>query len=68
MSEYRVTIHPHADVHPTVFLGHGSVVWSGAVILAGAALGADCVVGNGAFIGSHCLVGDGVRLSRGLSL
>lgn len=57
-----------ADVHPTVKLGRGTVVWSFAVIGQGAVLGEDCVVGSCVYLGKHARVGNHVRIQHGAFL
>jgi UDP-2-acetamido-3-amino-2,3-dideoxy-glucuronate N-acetyltransferase len=70
MDEGRATvvIHPTAVVDETVRLGAGTVVWSHACILAGAALGRDCRVGHGAFIDRGVQIGDRAVIHNNASL
>jgi UDP-2-acetamido-3-amino-2,3-dideoxy-glucuronate N-acetyltransferase len=51
-----------ADVHPTVKIGKGTVVWSFAVIREDVIIGDNCVIGSGAYIGRHCRIGNNVRI------
>jgi UDP-2-acetamido-3-amino-2,3-dideoxy-glucuronate N-acetyltransferase len=68
MSEYSVTIHPMADVHHTVGLGHGSQVWAWSIIMEGSQLGTDCMVATCVEIGRHVQIGNGCRLQHGTAI
>lgn len=57
MTSYDVAIHRLSDVHHTVRLGNGTVVYLGAVMLAGTQTGVQCVIGAHAFIGAQCVIG-----------
>jgi UDP-2-acetamido-3-amino-2,3-dideoxy-glucuronate N-acetyltransferase len=58
----RGTIHLPSDVHPSVLLGDGAVVWRFAVILEGVRIGKETVIGAGCFIGRHVIIGQGTRV------
>jgi len=57
-----------ADIHPTVKLGQGTVVWSYAVLCAGVKTGENCSVGSTVYIGRNTTLGDGVRINGGCHL
>jgi acetyltransferase-like isoleucine patch superfamily enzyme len=65
---YRVTFHEPHQLHPTVLLGDGSVVWPFSTILEGASCGKRCIVGTCVFIGRRCVIGDDVHLHSGAQL
>jgi acetyltransferase-like isoleucine patch superfamily enzyme len=76
-----VTVHDHAvvgkqpvlsprstasrDPLPPAELGEGTVVSTGAVVFAGAKLGARVLVGDGACVRERCVIGDDVVIGRG---
>lgn len=68
MSEYAVMIHPMADVHHTVGLGHGSQVWAWSIIMEGSQLGTDCMVATCVEIGRHVQIGSGCRIQHGTAI
>ena len=68
MSEYAVTIHPQADVHHTVCLGHGSVIWAWSIVMEGAELGKDCMVATCVEIGRRVQIGDECRIQHGTAI
>lgn len=55
-------IHPTAEVHETVALGEGSVVWGGACVMSGTTLGPRCSVGRLTEIGRGCEIGESTRI------
>jgi len=65
---YAVTIHSPSQVHPTVLLGDGTVIWPFSTLLEGTQLGKRCVVGTGVFIGRRAVLGDDVHLHPGAAL
>jgi UDP-2-acetamido-3-amino-2,3-dideoxy-glucuronate N-acetyltransferase len=64
----RGKIYLPSDVHPSVWLGSGSVVWRFAVLLEGSRLEDDVVVGNGCFLGRNVRIGAHTRLHSGVAL
>lgn len=50
------------DIHPSVIMGKGTVVWSFVIILENTTIGNDCVVGSHTFIGRNCTIGNRVRI------
>jgi UDP-2-acetamido-3-amino-2,3-dideoxy-glucuronate N-acetyltransferase len=68
VSAYAVTIHQPSQVHDTVRLGEGTVVWPFATILEGVQCGAHCVIGTSVFLGRRCVLGDDVHLHPGAAL
>jgi acetyltransferase-like isoleucine patch superfamily enzyme len=68
MGEYRVTIHPTADVHHTVGLGQGTVIWGWTVVMDGTQLGRDCMVATCVEIGRHVRIGDACRIQHGTAI
>jgi UDP-2-acetamido-3-amino-2,3-dideoxy-glucuronate N-acetyltransferase len=55
---------PTAQVHETVVLGAGTMVWELAQIREGARLGVGCVVGRGVYVGAGVWIGDNVKLQN----
>jgi len=53
------------DALPPAELGDGTVVSTGAVVFAGAKLGARVLVGDGACVRERCVIGDDVVIGRG---
>lgn len=51
-----------ADIHQSVKIGDGSVVWSYAVIREGSIIGTGCVIGDGVYIGKDCNIGNNVHV------
>src|ERR1044071_6594060 len=68
MAEYRVEIHEPAQVHHTVSLGHGCVIWPYTTILEGSMLGDDVVIATNVFIGRHVTIGAGTRIHPGAAI
>jgi acetyltransferase-like isoleucine patch superfamily enzyme len=68
MSAYLVTIHSPSQVHETVRLGEGTVVWPFATLLEGVQCGVRCVFGTSVFLGRRCVLGDDVHLHPGAAL
>lgn len=61
-------VHPRAWVHPSVRLGHGTVVFAGAVIQPEASLGRHSIVNTCASIDHDCQLGDFVHIAPGCHL
>ena len=53
------------DPLPPAELGEGTVVSTGAIVFAGARLGARVLVGDGACVRERCVIGDDVVIGRG---
>lgn len=68
MSSYEVQIHEPAQVHHTVLIGPGSVIWPFTTVLEGVSIGKNCVLGTSIFIGRRCQIGDGTRIHPGAAL
>jgi len=60
--------HPNADVHPSVKLGAGTVVFSGAVVQPGAVVGRHCIINTGATVDHDCVIGDYAHIAPGVHL
>lgn len=61
-------VHPRAWVHPSVFLGAGSVVFAGVVIQPDTQIGVHCILNTGATVDHDCLIEDGVHIAPGCHL
>lgn len=61
-------IHQPSDVHPSVRVGAGSVVWRFATVLEGGVIGRDCIIGSSVFLGAQVQIGDGCRIHHGAAL
>ena len=68
MGAYGVTIHPQADVHHTVGLGDGTVIWAWSVLMEGTQLGKDCMVATCVEIGRRVVIGNGSRIQHGTAI
>jgi UDP-2-acetamido-3-amino-2,3-dideoxy-glucuronate N-acetyltransferase len=68
MGVYAVTIHPKADVHHTVGLGHGTVIWAWSIVMEGTQVGVDCMVATGVEIGRRVQIGNACRLQHGTAI
>ncbi len=51
-----------ADIHHSVSLGEGTVVWSFAVVCSGVSTGTNCAIGSGVYVGKYVKMGDNVRI------
>ncbi len=65
---WATAVHPNADVHPSVKLGAGAVVFSGAVIQPDAVVGRHCIVNTGATVDHDCVIGDYAHIAPGVHL
>lgn len=65
---WATVVHPSAQVHPSVQLGEGSVVFAGAVIQPDTVLGRHCIVNTGATVDHDCVFGDFVHVAPGVHL
>lgn len=68
MGVYGVTIHPQADVHHTVGLGDGTVIWAWSVLMEGTTLGKDCMVATCVEIGRRVIIGHSCRIQHGTAI
>ena len=72
LSEYRhhwpSIIHPFAYVDPSVIIGEGSVVFSGAVVQVDSNIGSHVVINTGANVDHDCKIGNFANISPGVSL
>jgi UDP-2-acetamido-3-amino-2,3-dideoxy-glucuronate N-acetyltransferase len=68
MGVYAVTIHPQADVHHTVGLGHGTVIWAWSIVMEGTQLGTNCMVATGVEIGRRVRIGHDCRIQHGTAI
>jgi UDP-2-acetamido-3-amino-2,3-dideoxy-glucuronate N-acetyltransferase len=68
MAEYSIQIHEPHQVHHTVLIGDGSVIYPFATILAGVVIGKDCIIGSCCLIGAQAVIGDGCRLHHGCAI
>jgi sugar O-acyltransferase (sialic acid O-acetyltransferase NeuD family) len=65
---FASVVHPRATVHETVRLGHGTVVFAGAVIQPGTTIGRHGIVNTAATIDHDCTLGDFVHVAPGVHL
>ncbi len=65
---WEIAVHPNADVHPSVTLGAGTVVFSGAVVQPGAVIGRHCIINTGATVDHDCVIGDYAHIAPGVHL
>jgi acetyltransferase-like isoleucine patch superfamily enzyme len=69
-----IRVHPTAELHPTVNLGPGTVVWAHAILLAGVTTGPHCSIGAGTQImrdvtmGESCRIGAQVHLTNRMTI
>ena len=65
---WTTVVHPHAWVHPSVFLGAGTVVFAGAIVQPDTVIGRHVIVNTGALIDHDCEIGDYAHLAPGVKL
>src|SRR5258705_12765805 len=65
---FATIVHPAAQVHPSVTLGQGTVVFAGVVIQPDTRIGAHGIVNTGASIDHDCVLGDAVHVAPGARL
>ncbi len=61
-------VHPNAYVHPSVFVGPGTVVFAGAVIQPATFIGEHVIINTGATVDHDCVIGDFVHIAPGAHL
>ncbi len=61
-------IHPKATIAPSVEIGKGVVVCSGAIINTLAKIGNNCIINTGAIVDHEDLIGDNVHIAPGVAL
>lgn len=66
--EWVSIIHPRAYVHPSAYIGEGTVVFAGAVIQPEVRIGAHAIVNTGATIDHDCVLKDFVHVAPGSHL
>ena len=66
--QWVTVVHPNADVHPSVQLAEGVVVFSGAVIQPDTRIGAHTIINTGATVDHDCLIDRYVHLAPGVHL
>jgi sugar O-acyltransferase (sialic acid O-acetyltransferase NeuD family) len=65
---WRIVIHPHTYIHPTVQIGEGTVVFAGAIIQPDVRIGAHCIINSGATIDHDSVIGDYAHVAPGVNL
>ena len=65
---WATVVHPHAWVHQSATLEHGTVVFAGAVIQPSVSIGAHVIVNTGATVDHDCSIGDFAHLAPGVHL
>jgi sugar O-acyltransferase (sialic acid O-acetyltransferase NeuD family) len=65
---WAAVIHPSAYVHPSVRIGHGSVVFAGSAIQPDTTVGSHCVINTLASVDHDCILGDYVHIAPGANL
>ena len=61
-------IHPAACISRYATIGHGSVVFAGAVLNPNCHIGENCIINTNATVEHDCVLGDGVHISPNASL
>lgn len=61
-------VHPTAIVEEPVRIGSGTKVWHFSHVMAGAAIGAECVLGQNVFVASTVKIGDRAKIQNNVSL
>jgi sugar O-acyltransferase (sialic acid O-acetyltransferase NeuD family) len=67
-AHWATVLHPSAQVHASVRLGEGTVVFAGAVIQPDALLGCHVILNTGATVDHDCQLGDFVHVAPGSHL
>ena len=66
--DFGKAIHPQTFISPSVEIGDGTVVMSGAIIQSDARIGRHCIVNTAATIDHECMLEDYVHISPNASL
>lgn len=66
--EWISAVHPSAQVHKTVEVGPGSVIFAGAIVQPETIIGEHAIVNTGARVDHDCRVGSFAHLAPGVSL
>lgn len=61
-------IHPRAIVEPSVKIGDGNQIMSGAIIGSDAVIGNNCIINSGAIISHDCTIGNSTHVTPGAVL
>lgn len=61
-------VHPTAVVEKPSTVGPGTRIWHFCHVMAGAAIGADCVLGQNVFVASTARIGDHVKIQNNVSV
>ena len=64
--DWVTAVHPKAEVHTSVHLGPGTVVFAGAVVQPNSIIGAHSIVNSGATIDHDCRIGEYVHVAPGV--
>lgn len=67
-ARWASVLHPSAQVHASVGIGEGTVVFAGAVIQPDALLGRHVIINTGATVDHDCRLGDFVHVAPGAHL
>ena len=68
MIDWMTVVHPKAEVHPSVQLGPGTVVFAGAIVQPDSVIGTHTIINTGATIDHDCIIGDYVHIAPGTHL
>jgi UDP-2-acetamido-3-amino-2,3-dideoxy-glucuronate N-acetyltransferase len=68
MAEYRCDIHEPLQLHYTVTIGDGSVLWPFSTYLEGTTIGRACTLGTCCFVGRRVRIGHHVTLHTGVQI
>lgn len=61
-------IHPRAMIEPSVMMGDGNQIMSGAIIGSDAVIGNNCIINSGAIISHDCTIGHSTHVTPGAVL
>lgn len=61
-------IHPRALIEPSVIMGDGNQIMSGAIIGSDAVIGNNCIINSGAIISHDCTIGNSTHVTPGAVL
>ena len=68
MIDWMTLVHPKAEVHPSVRLGPGTVVFAGAIVQPDSVIGAHNIINTAATVDHDCVIGDYVHVAPGTHL